>query len=126
MESHQKLTTNWPRFALSRATWAHPGSASARLAHLATMEPSTSLQAPFGADHGVVVNGAFEPALSLKELAVQLQVSIQTLYDLRSQGRGPTGFRVGRHLRFPQSEIEAWLERMEAEDLERHPHGSRR
>ena len=73
-----------------------------------------------------MIAGAFEPALSLKELALQLHVSIQTLYALRSQGRGPTGFRVGRHLRFRQSEIEAWLARMEAEDLDRHPHRSRR
>jgi predicted DNA-binding transcriptional regulator AlpA len=47
---------------------------------------------------------------------------VQSLYDLRSQGRGPTGFRVGRQLRFRRSEVSAWLERMEAEDLERHPH----
>ena len=126
MESHQKLTTNWSRFASPRATWANPGRTSAWLAHLAAMEPTTSPEAISGADNGVVVNGAFEPALSLKELAFQLQVSIQTLYDLRSQGRGPKGFRVGRHLRFRQSEIEAWLERMEAEDLERHPYGGRR
>lgn len=38
--------------------------------------------------------------LSLSELCAQLQVSAQTIYDLRSQGRGPRGFRVGRELRF--------------------------
>ncbi len=37
-----------------------------------------------------------EPASSIKELAAQLCVPVQTLYDLRSQGRGPTGFGVGR------------------------------
>ncbi|MCW2847173.1 MAG: hypothetical protein JWR90_1147 [Marmoricola sp.] len=63
-----------------------------------------------------------EPAFSVKELAVLFGVSVQSLYDLRSQGRGPTGFRVGRQLRFRRSEVKAWLERMEAEDLERHPH----
>ena len=47
-------------------------------------------------------------------------VSAQTIYDLRSQGRGPRGFRVGRELRFRVSEVEAWLERMETEDAERH------
>ena len=126
MGTHHKLTTNSPRLAPPRATWALRGRTSARLAHLASMEPATSQEATSGANNGVVIDGAFEPALSLKELALQLQVSIQTLYDLRSQGRGPTGFRVGRHLRFRQSEIEAWLVRMEAEDLDRHPHRSRR
>jgi excisionase family DNA binding protein len=63
--------------------------------------------------------------LSLSELCSQLQVSTQTIYDLRSQGRGPRGFRVGRELRFRVSEIEAWLRRLEAEDDRRHPLGAR-
>ena len=50
-------------------------------------------------------------------------VSAQTIYDLRSQGRGPRGFRVGRELRFRVSEIEAWLARMEQDDAQRHPAG---
>lgn len=68
-------------------------------------------------------HGSFEPALTLSELAVQLCVSVQTLYDLRSQGRGPRGYRVGRQLRFRASEIDAWLSRMEDADSERHPVG---
>jgi predicted DNA-binding transcriptional regulator AlpA len=70
-----------------------------------------------GAD---IIQGVFEPALSLKELAAELNVAIQALYDLRSQGRGPAGFRVGRCLRFRRSVIQAWLERLEREDAERH------
>jgi excisionase family DNA binding protein len=58
--------------------------------------------------------------LSLSELCAQLQVSAQTIYDLRSQGRGPRGFRVGRELRFRISEIDAWLTRLESEDDRRH------
>ncbi|MEU6134746.1 helix-turn-helix domain-containing protein [Nocardioides sp. NPDC047086] len=57
-----------------------------------------------------------EPTLTIKELAAQLHVAVQTLYDLRSQGRGPRGFRVGRHLRFRVSEIKTWLAGLEAED----------
>ncbi|MEP7088920.1 MAG: helix-turn-helix domain-containing protein [Nocardioidaceae bacterium] len=63
--------------------------------------------------------------LSLSELCAQLQVSAQTIYDLRSQGRGPRGFRVGRELRFRASEIEAWLTRLESDDDQRHPARSR-
>lgn len=58
--------------------------------------------------------------LSLSELCAQLQVSAQTIYDLRSQGRGPRGFRVGRELRFRISEIDAWLTRLDSEDDRRH------
>ncbi len=58
--------------------------------------------------------------LSLSELCAQLQVSAQTIYDLRSQRRGPRGFLVGRELRFRISEIDAWLTRLESEDDRRH------
>ena len=62
-----------------------------------------------------------DPVLTLSQLAAQLGVTVQTLYDLRCQGRGPHGFRVGRELRFRVSEIDAWIARMEADDAARHP-----
>ena len=61
------------------------------------------------------------PVLTLSQLAAQLGVTVQTLYDLRSQGRGPRGFRVGRELRFRVSEVDARLAQLEANDAERHP-----
>jgi len=64
--------------------------------------------------------GDLASALSVHELALELDVSDQAIYDLRCRGRGPRGFRVGRHLRFRRSEIQAWLERLEADDAERH------
>ncbi|WP_159500028.1 AlpA family transcriptional regulator [Microbacterium sp. 18062] len=57
-----------------------------------------------------------EPVLSLAELAARLGVPVQTLYDLRSQGRGPRAFRVGRHLKVRAREVDAWLSRPEAAD----------
>jgi len=59
--------------------------------------------------------------MTLSELAAFLSVSTQALYDLRSKGRGPRGFRVGRQLRFRLSEIEAWIASMEDADAKRHP-----
>jgi len=67
-----------------------------------------------------------EPNLSLPELAARLGVTPQTIYDLRSQGRGPRGVRVGRQLRFRVSEVDAWLARMEDEDARRHSAGGAR
>lgn len=58
--------------------------------------------------------------LTLSELAALLSVTVQTLYDLHSKGRSPRGFRVGRELRFRVSEVESWLERLEAADGARH------
>ena len=66
------------------------------------------------------VPSALEPALTLSQLAAHLSVSPQALYDLRSKGRGPRGFRVGRELRFRTSEVQAWLARLEAADGDRH------
>jgi len=95
-------TGSSPRLGRSR-----PGPA--RPVHLACMETTTHPQTGLG------------PVLSLSQLAAQLGVSVQTLYDLRSQGRGPRGFRVGRELRFRVSEVDTWLAQMEADDAERHP-----
>jgi excisionase family DNA binding protein len=69
-----------------------------------------------GGDPNPQVLSVVEGVLSLSELCAQLQVNAQTIYDLRSQGRGPRGFRVGRELRFRVSEIDAWLSRLERED----------
>jgi len=46
-------------------------------------------------------------------------VAMTSNYDLRSEGRGPRGFRVGRELRFRLSEVEAWITSMEAADTRR-------
>jgi len=67
-----------------------------------------------------------DTVLSLFELAARLGVTVQTIYDLRSQGRGPRGFRVARELRFRVTEIDAWLARMEGADAARHPQVARR
>lgn len=67
----------------------------------------------------------FESILSLSELADRLGVTAQTMYDLRSQGRGPHGFRLGRQLKFRASEVDAWLGRLEEADARRPGRGGR-
>lgn len=115
------------RIGSSRAASVEHRPGSVRLAHLGGMETrTTNLTTVPNDDNGVVRTGVFEAALSVQELAALLHVRAQTIYDLRSQGRGPVGFRVGRHLRFRTSEIEAWLARLEEEDCDRHPAGEAR
>jgi excisionase family DNA binding protein len=96
-------------------------SRAGRLAHLLCMDTKISSST----DHERPGPRLIEQVLSLTELCEHLQVSAQTIYDLRSQGRGPRGFRVGRELRFRVSEIEAWLARMESDDEQRHSIGGR-
>lgn len=60
-----------------------------------------------------------ESVVTLSQLADELCVPVK--YDLRSKGRGPRGFRVGRELRFRRREVDAWLTHLESADARRHP-----
>ncbi len=51
-----------------------------------------------------------EPVLTTCELAEYLGVQVQAIYDLRAHGRGPSGIRVGREIRFRVSDVLGWLE----------------
>ena len=48
--------------------------------------------------------------MSAQEVAEILKVPIATLYQWRHKGEGPRGFRVGRHVRYDEREVRAWLE----------------
>jgi len=108
MATRHKLGSSSPNLAFTPRALGRSRIRSGLRAHLCGMEINNAHL------------DAFEPVLSLSELAARLGVSVQTLYDLRSQGRGPRGFRVGRELRFRLSEVDAWLARMEEADAERH------
>ena len=109
MESQQKVSTKSVDWASPSARLGRSRPGAAGLVHLVGLQTTTRPDAALGA------------VLTLSQLAAQLGVTVQTLYDLRSQGRGPRGFRVGRELRFRVSEVDAWLARLEAHDAERHP-----
>jgi excisionase family DNA binding protein len=119
--TQQNVSTKSGSWAQLSAFLDPPRARAAGLAHLCGMKTTAKRQtlAHASAERGL------GPVLTLSQLAAQLGVSVQTLYDLRSQGRGPRGFRVGRELRFRLTEVDAWLERMEAEDAGRHPEGVR-
>src|SRR5687768_16030093 len=110
MPTRHKLGTSPPFLAPRGPVLGHARPGSDGLAHLSGMETTTE---------------PLDTVLSLSELAARLGVTVQTIYDLRSQGRGPRGFRVGRELRFRVSEIDAWLARMEEADAARHPQAAR-
>jgi hypothetical protein len=75
VETRQILGTS-PHISGPPRTAHEPSrTVSVRLAHLSRME----------------THDLFEPVLSISDLAERLHVSVQTLYDLRSRGRGPRG-----------------------------------
>jgi excisionase family DNA binding protein len=53
---------------------------------------------------------ADERLMTIADLSMMLGVPIDTLYGWRHRGEGPTGYRVGRHVRYRRSRVEAWLE----------------
>ncbi len=52
---------------------------------------------------------ALEPLLSTEELAEYLGVPVKTIYEWRTGGHGPCAVRVGRHLKFAVSDVQAWV-----------------
>ncbi|MGI9824378.1 helix-turn-helix domain-containing protein [Agromyces sp. Marseille-Q5079] len=58
-----------------------------------------------------------EPMLTTSELAEYLGVHVQAIYDLRSDGRGPAGLRVGREIRYRISDVVRWLDGLHEPEL---------
>jgi excisionase family DNA binding protein len=53
---------------------------------------------------------ADERLMTITDLSTMLGVPVDTLYGWRHRGGGPKGYRVGRHVRYRRSSVEAWLE----------------
>lgn len=47
--------------------------------------------------------------LTLREVAELLRVPEATLRYWRNQHLGPDSYKVGRHVRYPRSEVQRWL-----------------
>ena len=48
--------------------------------------------------------------MTVPELAEYLGVPVGTLYAWRTNGAGPRGLKVGRHIRYRREDVESWLE----------------
>lgn len=51
-----------------------------------------------------------ERLLSPQEVADWLGVPRGTIYQWRTRGDGPRGYRVGKHVRYRLSDVQSWLE----------------
>lgn len=51
-----------------------------------------------------------EQLLTVDDLARLLRVPKATIYRWRSTGDGPSGYTIGRYVRFRRAEVETWLE----------------
>ena len=51
-----------------------------------------------------------ERLMTLVEVSDLLGVPVATLYGWRHRGEGPSGYRIGRHVRYRRAAVEAWIE----------------
>lgn len=56
--------------------------------------------------------------LSNEDLAARYNVPLKTIRKWRYEGTGPRGFRVGRHVRYRESDVLVW-EQVRLEDRQR-------
>lgn len=52
--------------------------------------------------------------LCAKECAAYIGVSVPALYNMRSEARGPVGYRIGNRLWFDRRDVDLWLARCKA------------
>lgn len=59
-----------------------------------------------------------EELITIKELAVMVRVSVQTVYRWRAEGSGPRSIVAGRSVRYRASDVRRWLDGRRAEEDE--------
>lgn len=50
-----------------------------------------------------------DPLMTTEDLADYVKVPVATVYQWNYRKTGPAAIRVGRHLRFRKSTVDAWL-----------------
>jgi excisionase family DNA binding protein len=50
-----------------------------------------------------------DPLLSIDDLADYLGLPVRTIYAWRTEGKGPRGVLLGKHVKFYASDVQAWL-----------------
>ncbi|MCU1685337.1 MAG: Helix-turn-helix domain protein [Amycolatopsis sp.] len=48
--------------------------------------------------------------LTVTDLSDHLGVPVNTLYRWRTNGYGPAGRRIGKHVRYRPEDVDAWVE----------------
>jgi excisionase family DNA binding protein len=52
--------------------------------------------------------------MTVQDVAAYLGVPVATVYQWNSRGHGPTRYRLGKHVRYRRSDVEAWVDRQAA------------
>ncbi|MDP9459405.1 MAG: helix-turn-helix domain-containing protein [Actinomycetota bacterium] len=51
-----------------------------------------------------------KPLGTVTEVSAYLGIPVQTLYQWRTSSKGPRGIKVGKHVRYRWTDVEAWLD----------------
>lgn len=65
------------------------------------MATRTEVEAPAGT--------VVAPLWRISDVSAFLGVPVGTLYQWRHTGGGPKAYRLGKHLRYRQADVESWL-----------------
>lgn len=60
-------------------------------------------------DPDEAVEAELRPLWRIADVSAFLGVPVATLYQWRHHGTGPKAYRLGKHLRYRQTDVEAWL-----------------
>ena len=55
-----------------------------------------------------------DPLWTIQEVATFLGIPVQTIYDWRCKGEGPPSLKIGRLLRYKETDVFAWLDQQTA------------
>jgi predicted DNA-binding transcriptional regulator AlpA len=50
-----------------------------------------------------------DPLVPVEDLAAEVKVEVQTIYNWRTAGKAPRAHRIGRRLFFRRSDIDSWI-----------------
>ncbi|OJU41487.1 MAG: AlpA family transcriptional regulator [Microbacterium sp. 69-10] len=53
-----------------------------------------------------------EPLLNINELADYLGIPVSTIYDWRTNGKGPRAYRFGKRIKFGVGDVRTWMDTM--------------
>jgi excisionase family DNA binding protein len=58
----------------------------------------------------VPVSAVVDPLWGPDDVSAYTKVPVQTLYRWRVEGKGPRASKLGRHLRYRKSDVDAWVD----------------
>ncbi|MEV8308971.1 helix-turn-helix domain-containing protein [Streptomyces flavidovirens] len=71
---------------------------------------------PTGDPRATLRSGLPDRYLTPEDLASLLSVPIETVYGWRKKRTGPTGFRVGKHVRYDPGAVRDWISEQTTRD----------